>query len=72
VNPSYRQALLSNCIFLKLAAYFTDTVCAKALITPNVYNYTELKVGKECKTRPLFIIITVAAKVTDRSLSSHK
>ena len=33
---------------------------------------TELTVGEECSKRPLFIIITVAAQVTDRSLGSHK
>jgi len=38
------------------------------LITPNVYSYTELIVGKECRKRPLFIIITIAAKITYTSL----
>jgi len=38
------------------------------LTTPDVYIYTELTVGKECRKRPLFIIITIAAKLTDRSL----
>jgi len=27
-------------------------------------------VGKECRKRPLYIIITIAAKVTDRPLRS--
>jgi len=42
------------------------------VITPNVYSYTELTVGKERRKRPLFIIITIAAKVTDRSLRFRK
>jgi len=29
-------------------------------------------IGKECRKKPLFIIITVAAKVTYRPLRSHK
>ena len=29
-------------------------------------------VAKECRRRPIFIIITIAAKVTDRSLRSYK
>ena len=45
---------------------------APKLITPNVCSYTELTVGKECWKRPLCIIVTVAAKVTDRSLRSPK
>jgi len=45
---------------------------APKLVTPNVYSYTELTVRKECRKRPLFIIITIAAKVTNRSLRSHK
>jgi len=35
------------------------------LITPEVYNYTELMAGKECRKKPLFIILTIAAKLTD-------
>jgi len=46
-------------------------VSTPKLITPNVYNFTELTVGKESRKRPLFVIITIAAKVTDRSLRSH-
>jgi len=42
------------------------------MITPNICSYTELMVGKECRKTPLFIIITTAAKVTNRSLRSCK
>ena len=41
-------------------------------MTPNVYSGTELMIGKECRKRPMFIIITVAAKVTNRALRSCK
>ena len=44
---------------------------APKLITSNVYSYTELTVGKERRKRPLYIIIAIAAKVTDESLQSH-
>jgi len=47
-----------------MAAYFT--VSAPKLITPDVYSFSELMVGTEHRKRPLFIIITIAAKVTDR------
>jgi len=70
VNLPYSEVLLSNCIFLKLAAYFT--VSAPKLVAPNVYSYTELMIRKECRKRPLFTIITVVAKVTDRALRSPK
>jgi len=49
-----------------------QTLPTPKLITPNVYSYTELTVGKECRKRALFIIITIAAKVTDRLLQFHK
>ena len=45
---------------------------APKLITPNAYSFTELVVGIECRKRPIFIIITIAAKVTDRPFRSHK
>jgi len=45
---------------------------APKLITPNIYNFTELMVEMECRRRPLFIIITIVAKVTNRSLRSCK
>jgi len=41
-------------------------VPAPKLITSNVYSYTELTVGMECRKRSLLIISTIAAKVTDR------
>jgi len=47
-------------------------VSSPKLIIPNIYSYTELTVGKECRKRPLFITITIAAKVTNRSLRSRK
>jgi len=47
-------------------------VSAPKLITPNIYSYTELTVGMEGRKRPLFIIITIAAKVTDRPHRSYK
>jgi len=46
-------------------------VSTPKLITPDVYGYTELMVGKECK-RSLFTIVTIAANVTDRPLRSRK
>jgi len=49
-----------------------QTLFTPKLIIPDVYSYTELMVGKECRKRPLFIIITTAAKATDRSLKSRK
>jgi len=42
------------------------------LITPVIYSYTELTAGMQCRKGPLFIIITIAAKVTDRPLRSCK
>jgi len=45
---------------------------APQLITPNVCSFTELTVGKECRRKPLFVIITVAFKVTNRPLGSCK
>jgi len=47
-------------------------VSVPKLITPNVYIYTELAVGTEGRKRPLLVIITIAAKVTNRSLRSRK
>jgi len=55
---------------VKLAVCFT--VSTPKLITPNVYSHTELTVGMECTKRPLFIIISTAAKVTDRPFMFHK
>jgi len=45
---------------------------APKLITPNIYSLTELTLGMECRKWPLLIIITVAAKVTDRPFMFHK
>jgi len=41
------------------------------LVTPNVYSNTERRIEKGYRKRPLFIIIAIAVKVTDRSLRSH-
>ena len=45
---------------------------APKLVTPDVYSFTELVVGMECRRRPMFIIITIAAKVTGRPFRSRK
>jgi len=49
VNLPYSQILLCNCIFLKLATYFT--VSATDLVTPNVYRFAELMVGNEFRKK---------------------
>jgi len=57
---------------VKLAAYFTDSVHSKADNTKCLYLYWGNGRNGRQKKRPLFIIITIAAKVTDRPLRSCK
>jgi len=42
------------------------------LVSPKVYSFTELVVGKECRKRPQFLVIIIAAKITDRPFTSRK
>ena len=48
--------------------HILQTLSTPKLVTPHVYSFTKLAVGMECRKRPLFIIITMAAMVTDRLL----
>jgi len=52
--------------------HILQTLSTPKLVIPNVYSYSELTVGKECRKWLLFTVITIAAKVTNRSLRSRK
>ena len=49
-----------------------QTASAPKLRTPNVCTYTELAVGMEGRKGPVFVVIAIAATVTDRPFRPHQ